>query len=144
MASPHPMLGAIPGFWAVAFCRAGFAGCSSRCVLSCCRIQAQMLGIPAGVDQKDIYEVVAVLASGSRSSTFFRSAEADSHGPVSSADHRRSPVAVRWSMFPLCGRVDSQMLPWRRHSSSHSCSSLRNQILSTTLRIWQSLVRCVA
>ena len=58
--------------------------------------------------------------------------------------HSLSFRTVRWSMFPLCGRADSQVLPWRRRSCSHSCSSLRNQILSTTLRILQSLVRCVA
>ena len=144
MASPHPMLGAIPGFWAVAFCRAGFAGCSSRCP---CSYQAQMLGIPAGMDQKDIYavQVVAVLASGSRSSTFTFVPQRQT--PMVQSIQQTTeipPVAVRWSMFPLCGRADSQVLPWRRHSCSHSCSSLRNQILSTTLRIWQSLVRCVA
>ena len=33
----------------------------------------------------------------------FRSAEAVPHGPDFSADHRDSPVAVRWSMSPLCG-----------------------------------------
>ena len=53
-------------------------------------------------------------------------AEADPHGPVYSADHRVSSVAVRWSMSPLCGRADSQVLPWRRPWRPHSCSSLRN------------------
>ena len=37
------------------------------------------------------------------SSTFFRSAEAVPHGLDCSADHRDSPVAVRFLMSPLCG-----------------------------------------
>ena len=42
----------------------------------------------------------------------------------------------------VLGRASSQVLPWRRPWRSHSCSSLRNQTLSTTLRIWLSLVWC--
>ena len=107
MASPHPILGAIPGFWAVAFCRAGSAGCSSRCVLSCCRIQAQLLGIPAGMDQKDIYAVkwwpCSLLGPGRRH--FFRAADADPHGPVCSADHGDSTVAADFGGRCSCCQV---------------------------------------
>ena len=53
----------------------------------------------------------------------FRSAEAVPLGPDFSADHRDSPVAVRWSMSPLCGGADSQVLLRRRPRRSHSCSS---------------------
>ena len=52
----------------------------------------------------------------------FRAAEADPHGPVCSADHRVSPVAVRfrwsmpllcWSCLPCRARVDYGILrPW--------------------------------
>ena len=66
----------------------------------------------------------------------FRSADADPRGPGCSADHRVSQVAVRWSMSPLCGGADSQVLPWRCPWRSRSCSSLRKQFLSTTPRIW--------
>ena len=60
----------------------------------------------------------------------FRSAEADPHGPDFPADHRDSPIAVRFPVvdapivrvvqFLLCCR-------WRRSWRSHSCSSLRNR-----------------
>ena len=58
----------------------------------------------------------------------FLAAEADLHGPVYSADHRYSAVDVRiCGRCPCCaGRAVSQVLSWRRHSCSHSCSSLRN------------------
>ena len=73
----------------------------------------------------------------------FRAAEADPHGPVCSADHGDSAVAAYFGgRCPCCAsRAGSQVLPWRRPWRSHSCSSLRNHTLSTTLRIWQSLVR---
>ena len=74
---------------------------------------------------------------------FFRAAEADPHGPVCSADFGDSAVAAYFGgRCPCCvSHACSQVLPWRRPWRSHSCSSLRNQILSTALRIWQSLVR---
>ena len=73
----------------------------------------------------------------------FVAADADPHGPVCSADHGDSTVAAYFGgRCPCCaGRADSQVLPWRRPWRSHSCSLLRNQTPSTTLRIWQSLVR---
>ena len=73
----------------------------------------------------------------------FRSAEADPHGPVCSADHGDFAVVAYLVVdVPVVpGRAGSQVLPWRRPWRFHSCSSLRNQTLSTTLRIWQSLVR---
>ena len=41
--------------------RADFAGCSARCVPSCCRLQSQMLGIMVGMDSKDC---IALFGSG--------------------------------------------------------------------------------
>ena len=65
----------------------------------------------------------------------FRAAEADLHGPDYSGDHRDSAVAVRFGgRCPCCaGREDSQVPPWRRHSFSHSCSSLRKTSRSQCL-----------
>ena len=60
----------------------------------------------------------------------FRAAEADPDGPDYSADHTDSAVAVLFvGRCPCCaGRADSQVPPWRRHSCSHSCSSLRKSV----------------
>ena len=57
-----------------------------------------------------------------------RTAVVDFHGPVYSADHRDSAVAVRirGRCLRCAGRAVSQVSPWRRHSCSHSCSSLRH------------------
>ena len=69
-----------------------------------------------------------------------RTADANPHGPVcSAADHGDSAVAASFgSRCPCCAsRAGSQVLPWRRPWRSHSFSSLSNQTLSTTLRIWQ-------
>ena len=73
----------------------------------------------------------------------FRAAEADPHGPVCSAGHGDSAVAACFGgRYPCCAsHAGSQVLPWRRPWRSHSCSSLRNQTLSTALRIWQSVRR---
>ena len=58
------------------------------------------------------------------SSTSLSLPSAVPHGPVYSADHRDSTVVrIWWSMY--AGRAVSQVPPWRRHSCSHSCSSLR-------------------
>ena len=52
-------------------------------------------------------------------------AEADLCGPVCSENHRDSRVRWHGGRFPCCvGPADSLLL-WRRHSCSHSCSSLR-------------------
>ena len=74
------------------------------------------------------------------SSTSFRAAEADPHGPVYPAVHRDSLVAVRiCGRCPCCaGRAVSHLLSWRRHSCSHSCISLRNcrPLYPTTGALW--------
>ena len=80
--------------------------------------------------------------SGRRHLLSFR--RADPHGPGFSADHGDSAVAACFGgRCPCCAsHAGSQVLPWRRPWRSHSCSSLRNQTLSSALCIWQSLVRC--
>ena len=44
----------------------------------------------------------------------------------------RSCCSFWWSMSLLCGRADSQLLPWRRPWRSHSGSSLRNRRCSSS------------
>ena len=63
------------------------------------------------------------------SSLAVRSAEADLHGPVCSADHGDFAVAAFLVVYVpvVLGRAGSQVLPWRRRSCSHSFSSLRSR-----------------
>ena len=72
-----------------------------------------------------------------------RGVEVFSHGPDCCRTIEFPSSWIRWMMSLLCSRTGSHVQVWRRHSCSHSCSSLRTSMVINIPVLAQRLIHRV-